>query len=215
MITGWTSYPDQIAARRAIEALRNAGVPDSTLRLLSGGALREPKRSAGSADRSARTLGSEPSQTVSCSAAGPPPRATAPLPGDRAGRRGGWPRRRRPARRARHGARRGHSDPPRPDPGECRADATRRVSRAIYIHANWPSASAQADALPAGTCLRLALPGSPLTAFLGRSQQAVMLVGPHVDHDQITSCATPPRTGERQSPSAVAAQEAQPRPVRR
>jgi hypothetical protein len=41
MITGWTSYPDQIAARRAIEALRNAGVPDSTLRLLSGGALRD------------------------------------------------------------------------------------------------------------------------------------------------------------------------------
>jgi hypothetical protein len=41
MITGWTSYPDQIAARRAIEALRNAGVPDSAVRLLSGGVLRD------------------------------------------------------------------------------------------------------------------------------------------------------------------------------
>jgi hypothetical protein len=41
MTTQCTSYPDEIAARHAIDALRNAGVPDSDIRLLSGRALRD------------------------------------------------------------------------------------------------------------------------------------------------------------------------------
>jgi hypothetical protein len=43
MITRFTTprHPDETAARRAIEALRHAGVPDSAVRLLSGGVLRD------------------------------------------------------------------------------------------------------------------------------------------------------------------------------
>jgi hypothetical protein len=41
MIRGFTTHHDETAARRAIEVLRHAGVPDSAVRLLSGGVLRD------------------------------------------------------------------------------------------------------------------------------------------------------------------------------
>jgi hypothetical protein len=44
MATLYKTYPDEVAARHAIDALRDAGVPDHAIRLLTGASLHDVRR---------------------------------------------------------------------------------------------------------------------------------------------------------------------------
>ncbi len=87
MATSSKTYPNEDAARRAVETLRVASVPPREIRLLSSRPLptSAANRSAASPDRSARTLPSPPSRAARTGAATTPAASPAmPTNSDRA-----------------------------------------------------------------------------------------------------------------------------------